>query len=89
MCVQFKFTYEPDIAIVGTRVVANVEHITEGGEPPDPLATYPKASYIHAVKGDLGTVIHVHERDGVATVRFDRTGTATIVFPVEVVKVEA
>lgn len=62
---------------VGTRVVA-LKEITEGGLVGDESATYPHPRYIHAIDGDEGTVEAV-KRDGFMTVRFDRTGTATIV----------
>lgn len=62
--------------LVGTRVVAT-KQITEGGNAGDPNAVFPDAAYIHAEKDEPGTVEHV-DGDGEPTIRFDRTGTATI-----------
>ena len=42
------------------------------------------ADHVHATRGDMGTVVYIDER-GDATVRFDRTGSATVVAPREVV----
>jgi len=53
--------------------------VTESGERHGrPEAVFPAGDYIHAVKGDRGTVVHITD-GGVATVMFDRTRTATIV----------
>ena len=59
--------------------------ITEGGwrHPGDPDAKFPSPNYIHAEKDEEGRVEHVND-DGMATVRFDRTGTSTIVGDVEI-----
>lgn len=54
---------------IGERVRA-LGHITDTGAPNDP--------WVHAERGDTGTVEHVTS-DGYATVRFDRTGSATLV----------
>lgn len=54
---------------IGSRVVA-VQQIAEPGFG------------VHAETGDAGEVVHVE--DGIPTVRFERTGTATIVDPSEV-----
>lgn len=67
-----KYPFEP-----GLRVRA-LRQITEDGTVPgDPTAEFPKGRYIHAEEGDVGTVEGVD--DNTPTVRFDRTGTATIV----------
>ena len=65
---------------VGMRVRAR-RTITENGEPPgDPSAKVLEPQWIHAQETEEGTVIYVDERqDGLPTIRFDRTGTATIV----------
>jgi hypothetical protein len=64
--------------------------ITENGNlPGDPNAAFPAGEYIHALAGDEGTVVYV-DVDGevdVPTVRFDRTGTATIVSDSEIRRV--
>lgn len=63
--------------IVGQRVVAT-KQIVEGVAPGNPDAKFPAHDYIHAEKRDEGVVEHV-DGDGTPTVRFARTGTATIV----------
>jgi transcriptional regulator with XRE-family HTH domain len=52
--------------------------ITESGGPGDEEAEFPDPGYIHARPGDVGTVMYV-DAEGIATVRFDASGTATIV----------
>ena len=73
---------EYDNLTVDTRVVAEC-YITESGHIhlADEEAVFPDPDYIHARVGELGTVVHVeYDKDErVPTVRFDRTGTATIV----------
>jgi len=73
-----KYPYE-----VGTRVRARCV-ITEGGGDTIPVysAKFPTRSYVHARKGSPGTVMGID--DGVPTVRFDTTRTATVVGPHEV-----
>jgi hypothetical protein len=67
-----KYPYE-----VGLKVRA-LRQITEDGTVPgDPTAEFPRGRYIHAEEGDVGTVEGVD--DNTPTVRFERTGTATIV----------
>jgi hypothetical protein len=67
----------------GQRVRAKHE-ITESGKVPgDPKAKFPASLYIHAAAGDVGVVEGVDGGE-VATVRFERTGTATIVGDEEV-----
>lgn len=61
----------------GARVRAKITVFEDG---PD------SNSHIHALPGELGTVIHV-EPGFWPTVRFDRTRTATAVFDVEVEEV--
>ena len=63
----------------GQKVCA-VKPITEGGHgfEPDPAATFPSKHYTHALPGDYGVVAFV-DATGNATVRFERTGTATVV----------
>jgi len=68
----------------GTRVRA-VSQITEGGETPgDRAAEFPARGYIHAEPGEVGVIEHVEEATNAPTVRFERTGTATVVGPQEV-----
>ena len=66
----------------GDRVVAT-QVVTESGAGGDESAVVPDPEYTHAVGGDTGMVVHV-EQGGLATVRFDRTGTSTIVHDREV-----
>jgi hypothetical protein len=40
-------------------------------------------TWVHANIGDLGHVVHISEA-GFPTVRFDKTGTATVVAPSEI-----
>lgn len=64
----------------GMRVVAT-RRVTEGGDKHykgDGSAAFPDPDYIHAERGDHGTVEYVDE-DGYPTVFFDRTGTGTVV----------
>lgn len=63
---------------IGGSVTA-ITTITESGIlPGDPEAKMPAANYIHALPGDTGKVVHVDE-EGYPTVKFDKTGTATVV----------
>jgi hypothetical protein len=64
-----------------TRVTATHQITEAGGEVVgDPDAVFPAPNYIHAEDGELGTVEHCEAGpNGEPTVRFDRTGTATIV----------
>lgn len=66
---------------VGTKVKAT-KQITESGTEGDPAAVFPAGAYIHAEKGDVGEVVYVE--NGNPTVRFERTGTATLVFNSEI-----
>lgn len=67
--------------MVGTQVKAK-RQITESGLlPGDVNATFPDPSYIHAEVGESGTVVHADTSGH--TVRWDRTGTATLCFPIE------
>lgn len=63
---------------VGDKVVAEQTITEAGGHPGDTSAKFPSPRYIHATEGDIGVVEHVNE-EGLPTVRFERTGTATIV----------
>lgn len=72
-------TYEVDDLVVARHEVTERGIGTVG----DPDAEFPDPAYIHAVEGDRGTVVHIN-CDGYPTVRFERTGTATIVHPDEV-----
>jgi len=67
---------EEDGVDEGDRVVAE-RTITEGGEFGDTSAQFPHPQYIHAMRGDTGKIVHVEKET--VTVRFDRTGTATLV----------
>jgi len=71
---------------IGQLVVATKE-ITESGDcPGSKTAVFPEHNYIHALKGDVGEVVDLDNRQGMwlATVLFDRTGTSTLVFHDEV-----
>lgn len=68
----------PFWCVVGARVYA-LWQITESGETGRLEARFPEGAYIHANAGEAGTVEHVE--DDTCTVRFDRTGTATVVDP--------
>lgn len=71
----------------GTRVKA-LKNITESGKTPGCKdAIFLEEDYIHALKGEMGTVEGVD--DNTPTVRFDKTGTATIVGPDEIVEVKS
>ena len=67
---------------VGDRVRA-LKQIMEGGAVGNPDATFPQPGYIHAERGDKGTVGHVEINDAY-TVIFDHTGTATVVLRCEI-----
>ena len=73
--------------IVGQRVIAT-SRSSRVSRPGIPDAKFPAHDYIHAEKRDEGVVEHV-DHDGTPTVRFARTGTATIVRPHEVKPAEA
>lgn len=68
------------LGMVGSRVRALV-WVTESGDGRGSLgAKFPDPDYVHAKPGELGTIVCVDpEPDGTPTVRWDRTGTATIV----------
>lgn len=69
----------------GQRVRA-VKVVTESGKEPDRSAKdLHNPGWVHAEAGESGTVVLVDAGNGdIATVRFDRTGTATIVLDEEV-----
>jgi len=70
----------------GQKVTA-LEQICENAQTGDgdPNAVFPDDKYIHAEKGETGTVEGVDPGLGnVPTVRFDRTKTATVVYDYEV-----
>jgi hypothetical protein len=69
---------------VGARVKATVQ-ITERGDEDKAEASSP--NFIHAEKGEAGTVGHVAGH--YVTVRFDRTGTAATVVPREIEPLES
>ena len=71
---------------VGTKVEA-VTRITEAGKEGSCEAVFPDARYIHAEAGDSGVVEHVGDGGNAVTVRFHPKGTATIVDPVNEVRV--
>tara|TARA_R100000152_G_C6777897_1_gene208102 strand:+ start:2887 stop:3135 length:249 start_codon:yes stop_codon:yes gene_type:complete len=69
---------------VGDRVVVAVRAISE--TPPDALVPF-----VHAYKGDTGTVVYVEPTDQwgeYPTVRFDWMGTATVVADNEIIHLE-
>jgi hypothetical protein len=60
------------------RVVARVM-ITEDDAEPDSSAGPCESGWTHCVDGDTGTVVYVDAtQEHLPTVRWDRTGTATI-----------
>lgn len=63
---------------IGQRVRAR-RRITEGGQghPGKSNAEFPDPDYVHAERGDEGFIEGID--DGVPTVRFDPSGTATAV----------
>lgn len=73
----------PELATVGTRVRA-VSVIASGSGVPDIHAEYDTDGFIYATPGDEGVVVYVEPKNNIITVRFDRVGHATIVFPEEV-----
>ena len=67
-----------DMYEVGQTVLAMATITEDGDSEGSPEAEYPAGNYIHAVVGDSGEGLHLND-DGLPTVRFERTGTATIV----------
>jgi hypothetical protein len=62
--------------------------ITEGGNIKGRIdVSFPDPAYIHAEKGETGRVIHI-TKAGMPTIRFERTGSITIVGKTEVKKLE-
>jgi hypothetical protein len=73
---------------LGQRVKA-VRVITEcGAGDGNPQAEFPHNDYIHALIDETGVVENIEDDGEVLDVRFDKTGTATIVGHTEVVLVE-
>ena len=72
------YPYETGVRVVATR------RITEGGTgcPGSLDAKYPSPSYIHADKGDVGTVVLVSY--GFPDVTWPRHGTTIVAAPWEV-----
>lgn len=68
---------------VGDSIVAVSRIVEDGVSEGLEGARFPEYDYIHAEPGEAGFVVGVD--DGVATVRFHRTGTATAVADNEVV----
>ena len=62
---------------IGDKVVALCDIVEDG---------FPKkgTKHVHASAGDTGNIIYTDPKHGFPTVRFDNTGTATIVFPDEI-----
>lgn len=73
--------------VVGQKVRA-LKEVTEGGEghDGDPAAKFPEANYIHAREGELGEIEGID--DDYPTVRFEPSGTATLVGSGEIEVVE-
>jgi hypothetical protein len=70
----------------GTKVMAT-QTITESGAKPNPAAkNLLDPGWIHAQPGDIGVVVHVDRTRMIPTIKFERTGTATIVGPHEISK---
>ena len=70
---------------VGERVVA-CKQLIEGDVPANPDAAPCEDGWVHCEPGDEGVVLSVDDySDGarLPTVRFERTGTATLCFPEE------
>ncbi len=85
---------EPVAKFHKDQKVRATRQITEGGGtlPGDPTVkmctedagpTFP-SNYIHAEKGELGVVIYISAVQNIPTVRFERTGTATVVDRAEI-----
>jgi hypothetical protein len=68
---------------VGQRVRAR-RRIIESDCRADTKARRCEDGWVHAERGDEGEIIFVSEEDNLPTVRFHRTGTATLVFPKEI-----
>jgi hypothetical protein len=66
--------------VTATRQITEAGGDTVGNEHAKVFAP----DYIHANKGESGTIEHI-DGDGMPTVRFDRTGTATVVGSDEIV----
>lgn len=69
---------------VGDRVAAT-HTVYENPDKKNEAGPFPAGGYVHAAAGEIGIVEHVCE--GSPTVRFVRTGTATIVCDSEIEKV--
>lgn len=63
---------------IGQKVIATAIVTEDGESEGSPEAEFPEGNYIHAVGGDRGEVLHLND-GGLPTVRFERTGTATLV----------
>jgi hypothetical protein len=75
---RHSFVVGDSVYQIGQNVLA-VGTITEDGESQGSEdAEFPDGNYIHAITGDRGEVLHLNE-ECLPTVRFERTGTATIV----------
>ena len=59
------------------RIVENDERASEKARPCEP-------GWVHAERGDEGKIVYIDEEQGLPTVRFDRTRTATMVFLKEI-----
>jgi hypothetical protein len=68
-------------------VVALCRITEDGACEGDPEAEMPHPAYIHAEPGDEGVVEDLNQEEDIPSVRFDRTGTATIVFEPEIKEV--
>lgn len=67
---------------VGDKVRALEQIVEDGSTRGNPDAKFPEHEYIHAEEDELGVIVGVD--DGMAMVRFDRTGTATVVADTEI-----
>jgi len=73
---------------VGTRVVALCQIVEDGSSPGNPESRPLEGDFIHAEPGEEGVVEDVDSERGIPSVRFNRTGTATIVSDSEIKEVE-
>jgi hypothetical protein len=69
--------------VVNDKVRAACRIVEDGTKQGKKGLPFPNPEYIHAEEGDEGVVEYVSGA-GIPTVRFNRTGTATVVAPEEV-----
>ena len=69
---------------IGQKVRAKGTVTEDGTGDGDPNAKFPAGNYIHATDGEEGEVVHTKPDGTEATVRFARSGTATLVADSEI-----